>query len=154
MPGSAKSTLAQLLAPNVGDNPHDGLHKANFAADDYHTDRDGNYNFDRKSLGKAHLWCRESVERAMKREVERIAVANTFTTKGEIQHYIDLCNDNDYTPCLIQTRNEFGSIHGVPQATLDEMRARFHDLVVKKREDGQFVLTEFKNPVVWGANIN
>src|SRR5690606_3684588 len=100
----------------------------NLAADDYFTDKDGNYNFDPASLGLAHNWCQNQTEEYMRMGVEDIAVHNTFTTEKEMKPYYDLAAAYGYKvfSIIVEKRHENGDNgHNVPEETLDKMEKRF-----------------------------
>lgn len=122
VPGSGKSTLAKKLRSHASMTNHTSAH---FEADMYFVDDDGAYHFDRKHLGEAHLWCKRSTEAAMQRGVNEIFVSNTFVQQWEINHYRELAGEYDYTVTEIICHGEFGSIHGVPQGTIDRMKNNF-----------------------------
>lgn len=114
IPGSGKTTLARKLAPD-----------ANYAADDYFYDSDGNYKFDVTKLDAAHKWCHKSVENAMINGVPVIAVNNTFVRKWEYADYIEMAEKLGYRPVEIICRGNFGSIHNVPSAKIKSMAQNF-----------------------------
>lgn len=114
LPGSGKSTLGKKLAPN-----------ANFAADDYFMSKDGTYKFDKYKLDKAHQFCYKNVENAMLDGEPEIAVCNTFTRKVEYENYIRLAEKLGYTVMEIVCRGSFGSVHDVPEQTMNNMAKRF-----------------------------
>jgi len=121
LPGSGKSTLAKSLVES---------HLAQFyvEADQFFEDEDedGNYNFDASKLAEAHHWCQNVVSGAMAVGVD-VAVSNTFTTEKELQPYLDMAKENGYTviSLIVENRHGNSSVHGVPDATLDKMQARF-----------------------------
>lgn len=137
LPGAGKSTLGKLLADFRC-----------FAADDFFIDVNGVYKFDPTKLGAAHGDCRNRVEAAMKtpqsdggkgdsyRICEEVAVANTFTTRKEMEPYFILAYEHDYTIQIIHcefvgsTRVNgnivgFGSDHSVPDAAMARMAGRW-----------------------------
>ena len=115
LPGSGKSTLATLLA------------KAVCTADDYHTDKDGNYNWDQKNIHKAHLWCQRKCELFMKRGIDRVVVANTSVTRKDIRVYEKLAEKYGYRIFSIVVENRHGgkTSHNVPQSVMESMENRF-----------------------------
>lgn len=117
LPGSGKSTLGEQLA-----NGH------SYAADDWFTDEDGDYNFVPSELPDAHEDCRARVLGAMLSGVEKIAVCNTFTQKWEAEPYFKLCNLQKYTPVIIECQSQFGNIHGCPPSKVEEMRERWESI--------------------------
>ena len=113
-PGSGKSTLAEILAPGFA-----------FAADDYFTNEFGEYRFDPSKLGEAHAQCQSRVEDAMRDGVGVVAVANTFTQAWEAEPYYRLAEKYGYSVFVVHCQNDFGSVHGVPEAAIQRMRERW-----------------------------
>ena len=108
--GSGKSTLGKILA---GDN--------SFAADEFFTNKDGEYNFQKTKLKEAHAYCWGKVESAMIRGEEPIAVCNTFSKLWEAKAYFIMADTHNYEVFVIECENSFGGTHGVPQETVDRM---------------------------------
>ena len=127
LPGSGKSTLGEQLAESYMDmHPEFGGPKSHsYAADDWFTDREGNYNFDPAELGNAHEDCRARVMGAMMSNVEVICVCNTFTQAWEAEPYFKLCDAYGYTAVVLECQSEFGNIHDCPQSKIDEMAERW-----------------------------
>jgi len=115
LPGSGKSTFAKLLG------------RAICTADDYHTDRNGVYNWKPENVGKAHEWCKRKCKRFMKAGIETIIIANTSTTADEIRPYIMIAKNHGYRVFSVVVENRHGGVneHNVPQATLEKMENRF-----------------------------
>ena len=113
--GSGKSTFAELITPHV------------FSADDYFM-RDGKYEFNAEELGKAHFWCKLKTEEAMQRGIDKIAVANTFTTWKELKPYFELAKKYNYRvfSVVVENRHGSGDVHSVPPETLDRQEERFN----------------------------
>lgn len=111
VPGSGKSTHAKLLK-SIRLNP-----TKHFEADDYWKDRE----FDPKYLHLAHKQCQENTRKALEEGYD-VIVANTFTRIWEMQPYINMVE-----PVVYRMTKEYGSIHNVPQKTIDKMKQRFED---------------------------
>lgn len=121
LPGTGKSTLARILAPD-----------ANFAADDFFYDADGVYNFDPSKLGEAHNQCARNVKNALLAGTS-VAVANTFSRRWEYEPYINMAKkfgvryyvidlfDNDTPIDALFERN----LHGVPRHVFKNMYDRW-----------------------------
>lgn len=64
----------------------------------------------------------------MKKQADRIVVANTCTTERELQLYYDLARQFGYTVYSVVVENRHGgtNIHSVPDATLEKMASRFN----------------------------
>ena len=137
LPGSGKSTLARKLAPHM-----------HFETDDYFVGSDGVYRWNPKHLKQAHLWCQKRVEEAMyfleqklnHRNQDRltyihpvIAVSNTFSTQWEVDPYLNIAKCYGYNPNLIECQHSYGSIHSVPEKTINSMRERWETVIVDPR---------------------
>lgn len=105
--GSGKTTLAQTLTQNI------------VAADDYFS-RDGEYNFDPAQLGKAHEWCKNTVEDLIRSGCEKICVHNTSTRERDLRDYYEMAETFGYTVFCLVVENRHGGkdTHGVPESTL------------------------------------
>ena len=128
LPGSGKSTLGEQLADSDMDYSPDsrgGVKYYSYAADDWFTDRAGNYNFVPQELPDAHEDCRARVLGAMLSGIENIAVCNTFTQAWEAAPYFKLCEAHGYTPVVLECQSQFGNVHGVPQETIKDMASRW-----------------------------
>ena len=135
IPGSGKSTLAKrLLATYAVGVLHTNTPAYHYEADQFFTDDDGNYNWDGMKIGEAHAWCQE---RCFTRLAEgaTVIVSNTFTTKKEMQVYFSMIQEYGQNPTVILAQSNFGSVHGVPEQVLINMKNRFlfnlDDLFVK-----------------------
>lgn len=127
LPGSGKSTLGEQLVDRYLDmHPKTGGYRSySYAADDWFTDHDGNYNFVPEELPQAHEDCRARVLGAMLSGAEKIAVCNTFTQAWEAKPYVELCKLHGYTPIVIECQSQFDNIHGCPQEKINEMADRW-----------------------------
>jgi len=114
IPGSGKTSFASFLG------------RAICCADDYYI-HDGEYKWVAEDIGTAHAWCQRKCRRFMKKQIETVIVANTSTTEREMQPYMDLARQFGYMVYSIIVENRHGnaSVHSVPEATLDKMKARF-----------------------------
>jgi adenylate kinase family enzyme len=135
LPGSGKSTLAKrLLATYALGVLHTNTPAYHYEADQYFTDEDGNYNWDGMQIGDAHAWCQAMCWQRLE-EGATVIVSNTFTTKKEIQPYFDMIQQHGQNPTVVLAQSNFGSVHGVPDNVLQNMKNRFlfnlDDLFVK-----------------------
>jgi deoxyadenosine/deoxycytidine kinase len=117
LPGSGKSTLAELLAA-VYHTEHW------YEADMYFEGPEG-YKFDPRLLADAHDWCLDNAIHAMQDSAHCVIVSNTFTRNTEMDSYLEIAEDLEYHIQVIHCEGKFGSIHGVPQETIDKMYARW-----------------------------
>jgi len=121
LPGSGKSTLAKKMweASCVYDE--------HYEADMYFMDGD-EYKFDATKLYNAHKWCFEKVYEDIHYDYN-VIVSNTFTTMKELERYLELM---DTFPTLeitvVDVLTQFGSIHGVPEETMERMKNRWQPL--------------------------
>jgi len=113
LPGSGKSSLAKKLTELV------------YSADDFFTNKKGEYNFNAKLLGKAHEWCWGKVRDAMFIGANAVAVANTFTQAWEAEKYYQIAEEYGYSVFVIECQNDFGNVHDVPQESIDAMKERW-----------------------------
>lgn len=113
LPGSGKSTLARKLI-------EEGKASEHCEADHYMTER-GKYVFKPSKLGFAHNACRTHVEHAMQQGLNVIQ-SNTNVKRGELNAYFDLAEHYGYKVKVIKMKNQFVSIHDVPQSSMDRMK--------------------------------
>lgn len=113
LPGSGKSSLAKKITELV------------YSADDFFTNKKGEYNFNAKLLGKAHEWCWGKVRDAMFIGANAVAVANTFTQAWEAEKYYQIAEEYGYSVFVIECQNDFGNVHDVPQESIDAMKERW-----------------------------
>ena len=113
LPGSGKSTLALEL---------DGVI---YEADDYFMTSEG-YKYDPSHIGDAHQQCQTNTEDAMRVGISHIIVSNTFTQRWEMKPYLQLALEYDYHVVEVTLSGPlFPNIHGVPEETIQKMRARW-----------------------------
>lgn len=97
---------------------------AHLEADQYFYDEHGNYNFDVNKLHDAHQRCLLNTRKCL--EVgQHVIVSNTFTTRKELKPYFELAKEFNVTPIVLLAQNSFGSVHGVPEEKMQQMRDRF-----------------------------
>lgn len=115
LPGSGKSTLAKRLRSlEIPDH---------WEADMFFV-RDGKYEFNAMNIGEAHEWCQEQTRNSLLSGRSTI-VSNTFTTKREIEPYLEIAKETGATVSVILCQNNYGSIHNVPEETMKRMKKRF-----------------------------
>lgn len=119
LPGSGKSTLAKTIAAGIPTTA-----QIHFEADMYFVDETGLYRFDPTQLHRAHEWCLQSAGTALD-QLGVAIVSNTFTTIRELHPYFTLAAAHSIVPTVILTENTWGNTHGVPEETLERMKARF-----------------------------
>lgn len=114
LPGSSKSTLAKMF----------GIYQCFHIEADMYFMKTGEYVFDARLLHKAHNWCQEMTERYLRDNYD-VVVSNTFTTKKELRPYFTIAKKYGIIPTVILCQNNFGSVHNVPEETMEKMRKRF-----------------------------
>lgn len=115
LPGSGKSTMAINNYPNH-------LH---FEADQFFTDEEGNYKFEKNMVGRAHKTCISDTFNALSRDLD-VVVSNTFTTFEEIKPYLDLPYDTMQIVDL--SKRQFKTIHCVPDEVMSKMLKRWEPI--------------------------
>lgn len=120
--GAGKSTFVRAVAH---------MEDEVVANDDFMISDDGVYTFDPDRLNEVALKCEAVVAGAMHKDVERIFVHNTFTTKEEMDPYFKLAKENGYDvhTLIVENRGGFQSAHDVPEASLKRQKERF-DIVL------------------------
>ena len=120
LPGSGKTTLAVFFEKFL-----EGA--VTVAADDYFTDKEGNYNWFAAGTGAAHSWCQSQVDMHMSNSAGCIIVHNTSTTDKELLPYFVLAEKYGYeiTSLIVENRHGNKNIHNVPGETMIKMKGRF-----------------------------
>ena len=144
LPGSGKSTLADKIVANLLADELGRYQAIKVEADQFFVSSNGHvetYNFDRRFLGAAHDECYGRAIRYL-RSGYSVAVANTFTTKREVERYINglgrtgLSRDVDVKVILCTGR--FKSPHGVPARAVEKMRERWEPVEGEITFNGEF----------------
>jgi NEDD4-binding protein 2 len=117
-PGAGKTTLAETLA---------GDEWPILAADDYHTDENGVYNFVPANAGKAHFSCQMKCKHRMRKGIEKIFVTNTFINDNQMKPYFEMAEKYGYDVFTMVVENRHGnkSIHDVPDSAVEDMKKSF-----------------------------
>tara|TARA_B100001105_G_scaffold204145_2_gene167917 strand:+ start:14372 stop:14788 length:417 start_codon:yes stop_codon:yes gene_type:complete len=125
--GAGKTTLAKTLEENLPD-------AIAIAADDYHYDSEGNYNWKPENMHKAHQYCKAGVLESMKQCYHNIIVHNTNTTEKEIEPYLQLANKFGYKVVSLIVENRHGnhSVHDVPDNTIENQEKRLRQSIKLK----------------------
>ena len=122
VPGSGKTTLANVILQQPNNNPQEIL-----SADDFFEDENGEYNFDPTKLKEAHNYCQFRCSERMRQQKVRIVVANTFTQEWEMDEYFKMAERYNYRIHTVIVENRHGNenVHGVPENKLQQMKNRF-----------------------------
>jgi predicted kinase len=110
LPGSGKSTLAHSMMN------HKHMETDMFWGPDY--------KFDIAKLKEAHEWCQIHT-RGLLEEGLSVVVSNTFTTKKELQPYLEIAKDFGIKPQIITCHGQWKNVHNVPEEVLERMESRF-----------------------------
>ena len=109
LPGSGKSTKAKQM---------DAFH---VEADMYFVNRQGTYCFEPTLLPKAHAWCQNCAESALKQGLD-VVVSNTFVKQWEMKVYRKMARKHGAELVIEVCREQFGNIHGVPDSVVERMK--------------------------------
>lgn len=117
LPGAGKSSFANLIK---GEFPV-------YSIDDYFTDSYGVYHFNHKENYKAYQQCEENVRQAMKNGIEKILVDNVFSISWEMEPYLQLAKEYNYTIYVLTIENYHGekNKHDINDEQLKKMEAKY-----------------------------
>jgi predicted kinase len=112
LPGAGKSTRAKTI------------NATHYETDMYFVDADGVYQFDASKLEQAHQWCRRMTEQTLANG-DDVVVSNTFVQRWEMKAYITMAKELGAKLKVIECTGNFGSVHDVPQTTIEQMKKRW-----------------------------
>jgi len=120
LPGSGKSTLANALCEN-GKYPV-------YSIDDYFTNQESleyKFEFDKNHL--AYKKCEEETINQLKKNCEKVFVANTFTMDWELAPYIKMADKYNYKLFIVTVENhhENENIHQIPMEQIEKMASKY-----------------------------
>ncbi len=106
--GSGKTTFCNLFPDAVV-----------CCADDYFTDKDGNYKWYPEGLGKAHGYCWNKFVDALGTDKD-IIIANVNAKPSDWNKYVDQAKNLGFIVTFIVLENRHGgvNVHNVPEETL------------------------------------
>lgn len=115
LPGSGKSTFADLLAGETGQV---------FSTDNFWTE---GRLFSPDLIAEAHQWNFSRTIQAFENGEPRVILANTSTQEWEFQHYTEEALEHGYQVHSVVVENRHGghTIHGVPEDVVSKMEHRF-----------------------------
>lgn len=122
--GSGKTTLGDILAGSKS-----------YAADDFFTNEDGEYNFDKNKLKQAHANCLERVEGAMVAGADTLAVCNTFSRFWEAEPYFAIAKTHGFNAFVVHCENCFGNVHDVPDETVERMAQNWEQFTPQGKQE-------------------
>ncbi len=120
LPGSGKSTLATALSEN-GKYPV-------FSIDDYFTDPvTGAYHFEFDKNYLAYQNCEEQTQAALESGFGKVFVANTFTLGWEIEPYLKLAAELNYSVFVvtIEKYHNSNNVHEVSEEQIRKMAEKY-----------------------------
>jgi len=119
LPGSGKTTLANLLSENKK--------YPVFSIDDYFTDEKGTYHFKFDENHLAYKLCEENTRKSMMATTEKIFLHNTFTIDWEIETYFKLAKEFDYQIHVLTVENYHGTknIHDISDEQMKKMAEKY-----------------------------
>lgn len=121
LPGSGKSTYAKKHFPSH-------LH---IESDQFFM-KNGKYEFDINKLKTNHKRCFLKVKKALERG-KKVVVSNTFTTKKEIQSYLDLAESLEKNVKVLRMEAQYQNQHDVPEEIIKAMKSRFQNIDGEER---------------------
>ena len=120
LPGSGKTTLAKLLSE---DNTY-----PIFSVDDFFTNAEtGEYVFNFSDNHLAYKQCELLAKDAMRQNISKIFVHNTFTLDWELEPYFKLANEFNYKLFIVTVENYHNKLntHGVSLEQLQKMAEKY-----------------------------
>lgn len=119
LPGAGKSTFARFLFCSIVNLQH-------IEADQYFTDRNGNYNYDSFKIKEAHKFCQERTKLYLS-DGSNVVVSNTSTKESEIRVYQEIAEayGAEFISLIVENRHGNSSVHSVPDHVMINMKNRF-----------------------------
>ena len=114
LPGAGKSTKARVLK-EIG--------YKHFEADMFF-EVDGVYRYNPSRIRYAHDWCKLMTRHALGLG-ERVVVSNTFTTRSEIQPYLEMGAESIR---IVEADGSWENVHNVPTEVVRKMASRWERL--------------------------
>ena len=132
IPGSGKSTFAKSIMKKA-----DGVKREIFEADQFFM-KSGKYDWNPSKIADAHKDCFERMKWFLSsNEKAEAIVANTFTTKKELEPYLKYASENKIDVTIFRMENRFDNIHSVPDSTINKMLSRFQsisgEIIIKEK---------------------
>jgi len=120
LPGSGKSTMARKMQKTYVEL---GETVGYYEADMFFMTDTGEYKFEPNKLPLAHAWCREHVREALK-NCDTVIVANTNLAKKDMDLWDQIAKSCGASLQVFHLKTMWGSIHGVPEETMEKMRRK------------------------------
>ena len=124
IPGSGKSTYTKQF-PNA----------VIVSADHYFTNSNGDYNFDKTKLGKAHDECFYLYVKAILEKKDMVIVDNTNAKRRDLFRYLEFANVHKYNVELVYIKCDpevafKRNVHEVPLETIQKMHKSIGYLIM------------------------
>lgn len=116
LPGSGKTTKATVM------NGYRHLEADQFL------EVNGEYVYDASKIRLAHDWCVSTAKECLEQGLN-VVVSNTFVRLWEMKRYIDL----GFPFRIIEMKEKYQNIHGVPQEKINLMAKSWEELPAKWR---------------------
>jgi len=119
LPGSGKSSFAKLISEE-GNYP---VH----SVDDYFTDSSGNYHFNFRENHLAYKACETNTRKSLEAGFKKVIVENTFTMEWELEPFLKLGKELEYTIFVMTMENRHGgkNIHDISEEQLHKMAQKY-----------------------------
>ena len=115
LPGSGQSTAAAT---------QENWNHRVLESDMFMLNSEGEYEFDPTKLSWVHDQCYNKTVEFLEQGFD-VSVANTFTQMWELERYLAIPNVDIF---VVEMKTQFQNVHGVPDAKLEVMRARWEEL--------------------------
>lgn len=91
------------------------------SADDYYTEKYGEYKWNYQEIGAAHEYCRNKFIKALENKVKVIICCNTNATEKQFNFYIETAKEYKYNviSLVVENRADTKNIHNVPEKSLE-----------------------------------
>jgi len=119
LPGSGKTTFAEVIAKKI---PATHVENDQFFIDDH-----GEFRFDQSRMADAVRHCFTRAEHAL-RHGDSVVVANVFSKQWHMDDYRKLAVECHVPTVVIHMTGDYGSVHGVPEWRLQQMRDSWEEL--------------------------
>ena len=113
LPGSGKSTYARNNFPGIL-----------IVEADMFAMIDGQYRFSIDRLSDCH-WAAQQIAGLAIQLGADVVITGTMTTRKEIAPYVNLANNLEQDYQILHCTGAHGTIHDVPESTIEKMRARW-----------------------------
>lgn len=93
----------------------------------YFVDSHGIYKYQPEQLLAAHEWCLRRVRDLLLTGCLNVVVSNCFTTHKQLEPYLAIANEIGIDTEVRVATGNYGSVHDVPDAAIEEMKSRWED---------------------------